>query len=87
MLTWRHWGEFVGEYQGHKGCGEIIEIYGLLRVKLNEEMKIQLIEVFYDPDTFIEVMEGKKSPDELTGGFAIFGDVKNTAIKKLNKIL
>ena len=84
VLSWRHWGKFDGEYRGKKGEGEKIEMYGLLRVTVNDEMKIQLIEVFYDPETFIQVMEGKKSLDELKNGVAIIGKVEKTAVEKLN---
>ena len=82
LLSWRHWGEFVGEYRGNEGRGETIEMYGLLRITLNEEMKIKLLEVFYDPDTFIEVMEGRRSPKELKDGVSILGNIKKTAIEK-----
>lgn len=45
-------------------------------------MKIEHLEVFYDPETFIEVMEGKKRSDELKNGTALLGDVRSTAIQK-----
>ena len=83
LFTWRHWGEFDGEYRGNQGNGETIEMYGVLRATVNEDLKIQFLEVFYDPQTFIEVMEGKKNPEELQNGVAVLGDVKKTAIEKL----
>ena len=84
LFTWRHWGEFVGEFQGNKGSGETIEMYGLLRVTVNDDLKIQLIEAFYDPDSFLEVLEGKKSPHELKNGIALMGDISKLAIEKEN---
>ena len=58
-------------------------MYGLIRCTVNEQLKIQKLEVYYDPDTFIEVMEGKKGPHELENGIAVIGDVSKTAIKKM----
>ena len=87
LFTWRHWGEFVGDYQGNKGSGDTVEMYGLLRVTVNDDLKIQLIEAFYDPDSFLEVLEGKRSPAELKNGIAILGDVTKLATdKKVNHL-
>ena len=27
-FTWRHWGTFTGSYEGQRGKGEVIELYG-----------------------------------------------------------
>lgn len=82
LFTWRHWGEFVGDYQGNKGSGETLEMYGLLRVTVNDNLKIQIIEAFYDPDSFLEVLEGTKSPGELKNAIALIGDVSKLATEK-----
>ena len=58
-------------------------MFGVLRVTVNENLKIQHLEVFFDPETFILVMEGKISPDELKNGCTILGDVTKTAVEKL----
>ena len=47
IFTWRHWAEFTGTFRGRQGNGELIELYGLCRVIVNEELKIQKIEVSY----------------------------------------
>ena len=45
IFTWRHWANFNGTFLGRKGSGELIEIYGLCRVVVNKESKIQKLEV------------------------------------------
>ena len=45
IFTWRHWAEFIGIFQGRQGKGELIEIFGLCRVIVNEKLKIQKLEV------------------------------------------
>ena len=51
-------------------------MYGVSRITLNEDLKVQLIEVFYDPETFIKACEGRLKPSDLKGGRAILGDVE-----------
>ena len=63
-FTWRHWAEFSGEYQGRKGGGETVEIVGSARVTL-DGMKVKTIEVFYEPEPFLEVLEGKRPAADL----------------------
>ena len=45
IFTWRHWAKFDGTFGGRQGSGEQIEIYGLCRVVVNKESKIQKLEV------------------------------------------
>ena len=45
IFTWRHWAHFTGTFQGRTGSGELIEMYGLGRVIVNENLKIQKLEV------------------------------------------
>jgi hypothetical protein len=45
LFTWRHWAHFNGNFQGREGNGELIELYGLCRVIVNEDLKIQKLEV------------------------------------------
>ena len=45
IFTWRHWAEFTGTFQGRQGNGELIQIFGLCRVIVNEKLKIQKLEV------------------------------------------
>ena len=50
-------------------------MFGVARVTLNEEMKVQKMEVFYDPETFIKACEGRLKPSDLKGSRAILGDI------------
>jgi len=86
VFTWRHWGQLEGAFQDHQGHGEKVEMFGLARVGVTEDLKIQKIEVFYDPETFIKVMEGRLKPVEMEGGKALIGDVSCPYIGKEVKI-
>ena len=83
VFTWRHWGEFTGEYRGHKGSGELVEMYGMLHVTVSSDLKIQKIHAFFDGKSFLEAMEGKVDPNELRHGRALLGDTSKPAIEKL----
>lgn len=60
-FTWRHWGTFEGDYKGTKPTGETIEMYGNCVVKVNDDMKIQSIDVYYDPNPFLMKLTNWKS--------------------------
>eukprot|EP00105_Crassostrea_gigas_P028451 XP_011450104.2 PREDICTED: pathogen-related protein [Crassostrea gigas] len=60
-FTWRHWGTFEGDYKGTKATGETIEMYGNCVVKVNDDMKIQSIDVYYDPNPFLMKLTNWKS--------------------------
>ncbi len=82
VFTWRHWGEFTGQYCGLQGNGELMEMYGILRVTVNNDLKIKKIEAFFDGKSFLEAMEGKVDPNELRHGGALLGDTTTTPIEK-----
>eukprot|EP00092_Neocalanus_flemingeri_P008277 GFUD01008923.1.p1 GENE.GFUD01008923.1~~GFUD01008923.1.p1 ORF type:complete len:271 (-),score=67.76 GFUD01008923.1:85-897(-) len=82
MFTWRHWGQLDGKFQDNVGQGEQLEMYGMCRVTVNQELKIQKIEVYYDPETFLGALEGKVDPSELKAGKAIIGDVECPHVEK-----
>ena len=48
-------------------------MYGVAKCAVTEELKIQTIEVFYDPDSFIKASEGRLKSSELRGGRTILG--------------
>ena len=48
-------------------------MYGFAMVTVNENLKIQSIEVFFKPDEFIEVLEGKRQASEIAKGKQIVG--------------
>ena len=63
-------------FQDNLGHGEMLEMFGLGRVIVNEDLKIQNLEVYFDPETFIKACEGRLKPSELKGGKALLGDIE-----------
>ena len=61
-------------------------MFGVARVTVNEDLKIQKIEVYYNPETFIRACEGKLKPTELKGGRAILGDIECPFVVKEVKL-
>ncbi len=47
--TRRHFGTFTGSFEGRQGHREVVEMFGLCRVVVNDDLKISKIEVFFDP--------------------------------------
>lgn len=86
IFTWRHWAEFIGIFQGRQGKGELIEIFGLCRVIVNEKLKIQKLEIFMNNDTFLEALEGKRDATSLSNGTDLIGDATKTAIAKQDEV-
>lgn len=73
-FTWRHWAVFSGEYEGHKGNGDTINMTGFGVITLNEEKKAKKIEIYYDPDGFLEVLRGQKECTDGTVRGVAFGE-------------
>lgn len=61
-------------------------MYGLTRATVNDQLKIQKLEVFFDPESFIKTMEGRLKPSDLKGGKAIIGDIECPFIEKSSKL-
>lgn len=57
-------------------------MFGVARVTVTEDLKVQLMEVFYDPETFIKACEGRLKPSDLKGGKAILGDIECPFVSK-----
>lgn len=66
-FTWRHFGKMTNEF---KGCGfsgfpykvdptnKMIELYGMCKATVNDQLKIQDLQVFYDPNQlFVQLLE------------------------------
>eukprot|EP00088_Acartia_fossae_P023296 TRINITY_DN24345_c0_g1_i1.p1 TRINITY_DN24345_c0_g1~~TRINITY_DN24345_c0_g1_i1.p1 ORF type:complete len:269 (-),score=22.49 TRINITY_DN24345_c0_g1_i1:170-976(-) len=79
VFTWRHWANFSGTYTdpisgwSHVGENQLIELFGLARVKVNAELKIQDLEVFYKPEDFLKVLKGEVKADEISKGRSLLG--------------
>lgn len=41
-FTWRHWGDFTGEYKGNKGKGERIDMYGFATARISRTGPVNL---------------------------------------------
>ncbi|KAK9269683.1 hypothetical protein L1049_001461 [Liquidambar formosana] len=48
-FKFRHWGFFEGPFKGHAPTGEMIELYGMGILKVDESLKAENVEVYYDP--------------------------------------
>jgi len=89
VFTWRHWAKFTGEFRGRNGQGELVELFGLARITVSKELKVQAVEIFMDADEFMHKLEGKD--DDGTGkssnraSILIGSGVDETAIEKLTK--
>jgi hypothetical protein len=70
-FKWRHFGEFTGEFvdkQGkkHKGSGEMIDFTGMCIARVNEQMVMESLEVFYNPADLLEPLTGQAVPSKGT---------------------
>lgn len=63
-LSWRHWGEFTGSYKGNEGKGEMVEMFGFMTAGVNEKLQLQEVEVFYDVQEFLNVLQGDKAVED-----------------------
>jgi len=66
-FRWRHFGKFSGKYvdsagETHEGNGKLINVYGACIAKVNADLKIESLKVYYDPKTQIEPLLTNKQP-------------------------
>lgn len=64
-FTWRHWGEFTGEYKGNQGNGELVEMFGFGTAVVNDKLQLQDVEIFYNAEDFLTVLQGDKTVEEV----------------------
>ncbi|KAI4390146.1 hypothetical protein MLD38_002288 [Melastoma candidum] len=58
----RHWGHFEGDFKGHAPTGEMVEFYGVGIMKVDDDMRAEDVEVYYDPgELFAGLLKGRKS--------------------------
>ncbi|XP_074319286.1 pathogen-related protein-like [Silene latifolia] len=48
-FKFRHWGYFEGPFKGHAPTGDMVEFYGLGTLKVDEFLKVEDVEIYYDP--------------------------------------
>ena len=57
-FTWRHWGKWTGKYLDTEPTGEEFEMFGSCVVRVNDKLKIESIEVYYDPHPIMAKLTG-----------------------------
>ena len=72
-FSWRHWAEFKGTYRGRKGDGETYDMYGWGLLTVNDNLKVQEIEIFYKPNAFLGALNGTVDPISLQRGATVIG--------------
>ncbi|KAK7401767.1 hypothetical protein VNO78_13517 [Psophocarpus tetragonolobus] len=45
----RHWGFFEGPFKGHSPTGKMVEFYGFGTIKVDDSLKVEEAEIYYDP--------------------------------------
>ncbi|KAJ7981842.1 Pathogen-related protein [Quillaja saponaria] len=67
-FKFRHWGFFEGPFKGHAPTGKIVEFYGLGTLKVDETLRVEEAEVYYDPAELIgDLLVGDTSDTTATG--------------------
>lgn len=66
-FRWRHFGTFSGKFtddsgEVHEGNGKMINVYGACIAKVNADLKIEGLKVYYDPNTMIMPLLTNKQP-------------------------
>eukprot|EP00931_Biecheleriopsis_adriatica_P001821 TRINITY_DN10228_c0_g5_i1.p1 TRINITY_DN10228_c0_g5~~TRINITY_DN10228_c0_g5_i1.p1 ORF type:complete len:232 (+),score=65.28 TRINITY_DN10228_c0_g5_i1:77-772(+) len=64
-FKWRHFGKMSGTYtdksgKEHKGNGEMLNLIGLCIAKVNEELKIESLDIYYNPTDMIKPLVTNK---------------------------
>lgn len=58
VFKWRHWGAFKGPYKETQPTGETVEIVGLSIAKVNDDLKLESVEHFFDTNKFLTSLSG-----------------------------
>ncbi|CAH1777818.1 unnamed protein product [Owenia fusiformis] len=58
VFTWRHWTNWTGKLGNREPTNEPIEMTGMAKVVVNDDVKIESIEVFYDPNPMMAKLLG-----------------------------
>ncbi|KAL6515456.1 hypothetical protein OROHE_018490 [Orobanche hederae] len=66
----RHWGYFEGSFKEYASTGDLVELFGISIVEMNEEKKIVKVEFFYDRGELLAGLIKGKTSEESTGGAA-----------------
>ena len=63
-FSWRHWGDFTGEYEGKQGDGQLIEMFGFGTAIVNDKLQLCDVEIYYNAEDFIKNMRGEKKVED-----------------------
>ncbi|KAF8404386.1 hypothetical protein HHK36_009269 [Tetracentron sinense] len=53
VYKFRHWTFMEGPFKGHAPTGEMVQLFGIGIFTVDESMRIEKLELFYDPDNLI----------------------------------
>jgi len=81
-FSWRHWAHFTGTYKGNKGKGELVNMYGFATATVSSDLKLETVNIYYDAQEFLEVLEGKKPASVLEKAKSVFGGYEPQSVKK-----
>ncbi|KAG9447860.1 hypothetical protein H6P81_013988 [Aristolochia fimbriata] len=66
VFKFRHWGFMEGPFKGHAPTGEKVEFTGMAVLKVDELLRAEEVEIFYDPaELFGGLMKGPPVSDAL----------------------
>lgn len=61
-FKWRHWGIMEGPFKGHAPTNDVIESIGTCIAKVDDNLQIMDLEVYYDPTQFLgQLTKGAKN--------------------------
>eukprot|EP00249_Psilotum_nudum_P018541 c26857_g1_i1 orf=178-984(-) len=63
-FKWRHWGVMEGGFKGHAPTGEVVESIGVCIAKVDIDLKIMDLEIYYDPAEFLRALTKGPRSDE-----------------------
>ncbi|KAK6911256.1 hypothetical protein RJ641_023349 [Dillenia turbinata] len=65
----RHWGYFEGPFRGHAATGEMVELHGMGILKVDESLRTEDVEIYYDPAELLGVlMQGPPISEDHNNG-------------------
>ncbi|XP_076942715.1 pathogen-related protein-like [Bidens hawaiensis] len=68
----RHWGYMEGPFKGHPPTGELVEMFGVSTIELDENFKIVNVEFFFDRGELLAgLMKGVSATGATTAGDSI----------------
>ncbi|KAJ3684868.1 hypothetical protein LUZ61_014032 [Rhynchospora tenuis] len=52
-FKFRHWGHMEGNFKGHAPTGKMVEFIGIAVLKVDEQLRAETVEIYYDPAEFM----------------------------------